>query len=217
VKHQSFWSWLQHTDNTTHFKSKENLNFWSERPTEYVKWLKMVWVEFGCPGHGKGPWDGLGAMVKSKVTVDIMHGKERTSVSGSQLNPRPCNSPVKHTSFATPHEPSFGYYAQYRVTSVGRSEKGSTTVDQLVLRTQMTFHTTSEQDLNPRSNTVNDHPSVLSHEMMTIEPGENPTCILTWKPSLETSSLVLTMIASPYLCGRLGFVKVLVFPLFHPC
>jgi hypothetical protein len=30
-------------------------------------------------GHGKGPWDGLGAMTKSKVTVDIMHGKERTS------------------------------------------------------------------------------------------------------------------------------------------
>ncbi len=27
VKHQSFWSWLQHTDNATHFKSKENLNF----------------------------------------------------------------------------------------------------------------------------------------------------------------------------------------------
>ena len=38
----------------------------------------MVWVEFGCPGHGKGPWDGLGDMVKTKVTLDIMHGKERT-------------------------------------------------------------------------------------------------------------------------------------------
>jgi hypothetical protein len=38
----------------------------------------MVWVEFGCPGHGKGPWDGLGAMVKTKVTLDIMHDKERT-------------------------------------------------------------------------------------------------------------------------------------------
>ncbi len=43
-KHQSFWAWLQHTDNATHFKSKENLNFWSERPAEYAKWLKMVWV-----------------------------------------------------------------------------------------------------------------------------------------------------------------------------
>ncbi len=38
----------------------------------------MVWVEFGCPGHGKGPWDGLGTMVKTKVTLDIMYGKERT-------------------------------------------------------------------------------------------------------------------------------------------
>jgi hypothetical protein len=45
----------------------------------HAKWLKMVWVEFGCPGHGKGPWDGLGAMAKSKVNLDIMHGKERTS------------------------------------------------------------------------------------------------------------------------------------------
>ncbi len=25
----------------------------------------------GCPGHGKGPWDGLGAMAKTKVTRDL--------------------------------------------------------------------------------------------------------------------------------------------------
>jgi hypothetical protein len=85
VKHQSFWAWLQHTDNTTHFKSKENLNLWSERPAEYAKWLKMEWVEFGCPGHGKGLWDVLGAMAKSKVTVDIMHGKEGTSTGQIML------------------------------------------------------------------------------------------------------------------------------------
>jgi hypothetical protein len=76
---QSFWAWLQHTDNATHFKSKENVNFWSERPGQHAKWLKMVGVEFGCSGHEKGRWDGLGAMAKSKVTLDIMHGKERTS------------------------------------------------------------------------------------------------------------------------------------------
>ena len=39
----------------------------------------MLWVEFGCPGHGKGSWDGLGVIAKSKITVDIMHGKEHTS------------------------------------------------------------------------------------------------------------------------------------------
>ncbi len=38
----------------------------------------MVWVKFGCPGHGKGPWDGLGAMVKTKVTLDITYDKEHT-------------------------------------------------------------------------------------------------------------------------------------------
>jgi hypothetical protein len=78
VQDEKFWAWQQGTDNATHFKSKENLNFWSERPHNHSAWLKMVWVEFGCPGHGKGPWDGLGAMVKTKVTLDIMHGKERT-------------------------------------------------------------------------------------------------------------------------------------------
>jgi hypothetical protein len=36
----------------------------------------MVWVDFGCPVHGKGPWDGLGDMAKSKVTLDIIHDKE---------------------------------------------------------------------------------------------------------------------------------------------
>ena len=70
---------MRRTDNATHFKSKENLNFWSERPGQHTEWLKMVWVEFGCPGHVKGPWDGLEAMAKSKVTLDIMHGKDHTS------------------------------------------------------------------------------------------------------------------------------------------
>lgn len=31
----------------------------------------MVCNRFGCPGKGKGKWDGLGAMVKSKVRRDI--------------------------------------------------------------------------------------------------------------------------------------------------
>ncbi len=63
---------VANTRDTRDFKSKENLNLWSERPQNH-EWMKMVWVEFGCPGHGKGPWDGLGAMVKTKVTLDIMH------------------------------------------------------------------------------------------------------------------------------------------------
>ncbi len=32
----------------------------------------------GCPGHGKGPWDGLGAMAKTKVTRDLTDGNVQT-------------------------------------------------------------------------------------------------------------------------------------------
>lgn len=37
-------------------------------------WLKNVWVEFGCPGHGKGPWDGMGAVIKQQLTRDLTKG-----------------------------------------------------------------------------------------------------------------------------------------------
>ena len=62
-------------------------------------------------------------------------------------------------------------------------------LEQLALRTPMTFHATSEQDLNPRSCAVNDHPSVLAHEMMAIEPGEKLTRMLTWKPTAFISHI----------------------------
>ena len=62
-------------DNAVHFKSKENMHYWSTRKVEFIK---AIWIEFGCPGHGKGPWDGLGAMVKTKVTRDITNGQCRT-------------------------------------------------------------------------------------------------------------------------------------------
>jgi len=56
LQHEKFWAWLEESDNATHFKSKENLNFWSERPSqEHCNFLRTVWVEYGCPGHGKGP------------------------------------------------------------------------------------------------------------------------------------------------------------------
>ncbi|KAL3915692.1 MAG: hypothetical protein SGPRY_007120 [Prymnesium sp.] len=38
---------------------------------EKTEFLKVAWVEFGCPGLGKGPWDGLGAMIKTKVRRDL--------------------------------------------------------------------------------------------------------------------------------------------------
>lgn len=72
-----FWAWVGHADNAVHFKSKEMLHWWSTRLGK-VDFIKAIWIEFGCPGHGKGPWDGLGAMVKTKITRDITNEQCRT-------------------------------------------------------------------------------------------------------------------------------------------
>ena len=56
-------------------------------------------------------------------------------------------------------------------------------LEQLALRIPSTIPTTKEQDLNPRPCAVNDHPSVLTHEMMVIESCDKSTRKLTWKPT----------------------------------
>jgi hypothetical protein len=66
LSRQNFWAWVGHSDNATHFKSGAMMNFWSGKMEEF-NFLKMCWIEFGCPGHGKGPWDGLGAVLKQQV------------------------------------------------------------------------------------------------------------------------------------------------------
>ena len=72
-----FWAWVGHSDNASHFKSGAMLNYWSGKMSEY-DFIKACWVQFGCPGHGKGPWDGLGAVLKQQVTRDITNGKALT-------------------------------------------------------------------------------------------------------------------------------------------
>lgn len=71
---EQFWAWIGHSDNATHFKSGAMMNYWSGKMSE-LEFLKMCWIDFGCPGHGKGPWDGLGAVLKQYVTRDITNGK----------------------------------------------------------------------------------------------------------------------------------------------
>ena len=44
-----------------HFKQKGSIHFLSS-----LKTYSYTWV-FGCPGHGKGTWDGLGGIVKNKT------------------------------------------------------------------------------------------------------------------------------------------------------
>ena len=75
---EAFWAWIGHADNATHFKSSGNLHWWSKRLDD-VDYLRSIWLEFGCPGKGKGPWDGLGAVAKTKVRNDITNNKCRTA------------------------------------------------------------------------------------------------------------------------------------------
>mmetsp|Transcript_38778 Transcript_38778/g.95860 ORF Transcript_38778/g.95860 Transcript_38778/m.95860 type:complete len:983 (+) Transcript_38778:493-3441(+) len=66
-----------HSDNATHFKSTRML-FWWSHTRNIFEWLRMVLVRFGAPGHGKGVWDGLGAVLKRCVLSAITNGKALT-------------------------------------------------------------------------------------------------------------------------------------------
>jgi len=69
---EEFVAWLGHADNATHFKSSNNqaIHWWSNQ-RDTLSFIRSIWIQYGCPGKGKGPWDGLGAMVKSKIRRDI--------------------------------------------------------------------------------------------------------------------------------------------------
>jgi hypothetical protein len=54
-------------------------------------------------------------------------------------------------------------------------------IEQLAFHAQPSVQDTSAQDLNPRPCADNARKSVLVHEMMVIEPGENATRTLIWK------------------------------------
>ena len=55
-------------------------------------------------------------------------------------------------------------------------------LQQLTFHKQQSIKATSIQDLDPRPCANNAHESVLAHEMAAIEPSENPSRTLTWKP-----------------------------------
>ena len=83
-----------HSDNAgSHFKSSKTMYFlttllalcatWPAGPTVATaatavsaSAFRAFW-EFGPPGHGKGVWDGLGALVKRTVRQDIIDGTAR--------------------------------------------------------------------------------------------------------------------------------------------
>lgn len=73
-----FYALAHHSDNATHFKSGKMFYYWSRRSTE-VHFLRTVWVYFGCPGHGKGAWDGFGAVVKQHTSRTIKNRTFKTT------------------------------------------------------------------------------------------------------------------------------------------
>lgn len=88
---EQFWALVGHADNATHLKSSANLHYWSNKQDEMssLNFLKQIMAEYGCPGKGKGPWDGLGAAVKTRIRNAIINEiarKAQTTPSGQITN-----------------------------------------------------------------------------------------------------------------------------------
>lgn len=87
IEEERFTAYVGHRDNATHFKSSGSLHWWSEKQEELIArdFIRAIRLEFGCPGKGKGPWDGIGAVIKTKVRNDITNNipsRRRTTQSG---------------------------------------------------------------------------------------------------------------------------------------
>ena len=83
---ERFFAIHVHSDNAgSHFKSSKTMFFLTTLLGICHAWpslagagaiamsVRAFW-EFGAPGHGKGVWDGLGALVKHTVRQDIIDG-----------------------------------------------------------------------------------------------------------------------------------------------
>ena len=84
IESGEIWAFIGHSDNASHFKSAQMINYWTKKKQELG--LAFLRIEFGCPGHGKGPWDGLGAVLKQCVTRDTLNNKILTQ-SGYVTSP----------------------------------------------------------------------------------------------------------------------------------
>ena len=69
---------------------------YSSNITSQEDFVKHVWVYFGCPGHGKGAWDGFGAVIKQKnrrttknLTFHTTSGEMKTSIDVAGSSPGP--------------------------------------------------------------------------------------------------------------------------------
>jgi hypothetical protein len=126
--------------------------------------------------------------------------------------PRPCSSPVKHTSFDTPHKSSFTYlvYTIWRYLSRENRERFSHRLNELYfakMLMRVCIHRVTVATLdNKHYHCTRMFDQLARH---TLGPKTiHTTNEQDLQSSSTTSRLVLTMIVSPYLCDRLSFVKV---------
>ena len=104
LDHEQFWAWVGHSDNATHFKSSGNLHWWSNQQ-DTLDFISSIWIQYGCPGKGKGPWDGLGAVVKTKVRNDITCEKCQTRAPPHASRPRSRPTPASDMARLSSHVP----------------------------------------------------------------------------------------------------------------
>jgi len=69
-----------HSDNAAqHFKNSKTQR-WVSHLYSAHNWIKNASWSFGCPGHGKGVWDGLGGVIKRRLREDITNGTAKIAV-----------------------------------------------------------------------------------------------------------------------------------------
>jgi hypothetical protein len=65
--------WVRSDGAPSHFKNRFTLGWLREMQAMFE--LDQLWWDFSAPQHGKGPWDGIGALVKNYILRDIKHEK----------------------------------------------------------------------------------------------------------------------------------------------
>jgi hypothetical protein len=56
-------------------------SFFSRLKSAFISWVWALTWSFGCPGHGKGVWDGLGGLVKRMLRQCIVQHTELSDSS----------------------------------------------------------------------------------------------------------------------------------------
>jgi hypothetical protein len=89
-KHPLMIAYVVHSDNAAqHFHSVKAMYWLSHLPSTFG-WIDRVYWAFGCPGHGKGPWDGIGALSKTMLRHSITTSHDIEADGVRIMTPEDC-------------------------------------------------------------------------------------------------------------------------------